>query len=141
MLDKSHKKVVFILRGVSGSGKSSVAKELIEGRCGVICTADDYFEKNGEYRFNAAELGNAHKVCREKFHYALCDKKHDVIVVANTNTTEKDYGYYRDTANEYGANVFFLVVENRHDNKDVHNVPDENLRIQEQRIRNSLKLR
>ncbi len=135
------KKTVYILRGVSGSGKTTLAKELIEGRRGVICTADDYFEIDGEYKFNAAELGNAHKACRVKFHYALCDKTHDVIVVANTNTTEKDYGYYQEKANEYGANVFFLVVENRHNNKDVHNVPDENLRIQEQRIKNSLKLR
>lgn len=135
------KKTVYILRGVSGSGKTTLAKELIKGRCGVICTADDYFEKNGLYHFNASQLGHAHAECREKFNDALNDNTVHVIVVANTNTTARDYEPYENLAKEHEANVFFLVIENRHNNKDVHNVPDESRKIQEHRIRNSLKLR
>lgn len=40
-----------------------------------------------------------------------------------------------------GYRVVSLVVENRHGNRDVHNVPDEVKGKQEQRIKNSLKLR
>lgn len=141
MLDKSHKKVVFILRGVSGSGKSSVAEELIKGRRGIICTADDYFDVDGEYKFDSRKLGDAHSYCQSKFVDALIDNAVDVVVVANTNTTERDFSFYQTNGKAHGADVFFLVIENRHDNKDIHNVPDESLKIQEQRIKNSLKLR
>lgn len=37
--------------------------------------------------------------------------------------------------------VFPLIVENRHGNTNVHNVPEETLINQERKLRNNIKLR
>lgn len=134
------KKTVYILRGVSGSGKSTVAEELIKDRKGVICTADDYFETPDGYKFDVRNLGHAHAACKAKFLDALTTDEYDVIVVANTNTTAKEYESYNHYAKQSGALVIFLVVENRHDNIDVHNVPQDVREAQERKIKSSLKL-
>lgn len=136
-------KTVYILRGVSGSGKSTLAESLIVGRSGIICTADDFFMVDGEYKFNPAKLGKAHQECQVKFLGALVSHEYDVIVVANTNTSAKEYNEYlvqMQMHKEYVDKVHYLVIENRHGNKDVHGVPDEIRRAQADRIRNSLQL-
>lgn len=137
-------KTFIILRGVSGSGKSTVAK-LIEdlalgslGRC-VVGTADDYFMKDGVYKFNKFCLGKAHAACKEKIDLAMSFNV-PVIVLANTNTTEKDIKPYIELANKYNYKIISLVVENRHGNKNVHDVPENTLLQQEQNIKGSLKL-
>ncbi len=47
------------------------------------------------------------------------------IAVANTFTQEWEMQPYIDMAKEYGFTVFTIIVENRHDGTNVHNVPDE----------------
>lgn len=133
------KKTVIILRGVSGCGKSALASAIADENT-VICCADDFFMVNGEYRFNANALGYAHKVCREKFESAV-EAGVNRIIVANTNTTEKEFNVYKDFAELYDYMVFSVVIENRHGNKDVHGVPDAVREAQEQRIKNSLILK
>ena len=79
---------VYILRGVSGSGKSTWAKKKAqedpEGTS--ICSADDYFrDKEGNYNFNPSKLTDAHNFCFQKF--VLCATQNFFnIIVDNTNT-------------------------------------------------------
>lgn len=130
-----------ILRGVSGSGKSTVAsfiEELALGRC-VVGTADDYFIKDGVYKFNRFCLGKAHAACKEKIDLAMSFDV-PVVILANTNTTEKDFKSYIELAEKYGYKVISLVVENRHGNTNLHGVPEETLKQQEEKIKGSLKL-
>lgn len=55
------KKIVFIMRGVSGSGKSTIAKELAYPE-GVIHSTDDYFyNEAGEYKFDPTKLSEYHE--------------------------------------------------------------------------------
>ena len=56
------------------------------------------------------------------------------IVVSNTFTQEWEIDYYFELAKEYGYRVYSLIVENRHGNKDVHNVPEEKLLQMKQRF-------
>lgn len=49
------------------------------------------------------------------------------IVIANTNTTEREMHPYMDLARQFGYKVFSVVVENRHGGTNVHNVPDATL--------------
>lgn len=141
---KSFNKVTVIVKGTSGSGKSTFAqyiKNLYAGEDAVICCADNYFyEKYGYYNWNAAELGDAHEYCRNKFLNALKDEC-KLIVVANTCTREKEFSFYSDSANDHGYVVFHLICENRHHGKSVHNVPESILIKQEAQIKTSLKLR
>lgn len=135
-------KIVYILKGVSGSGKSKVAEQLVKNRLGVICCADDYlYNEKGEYDFRLANGGVNHKKCQEKFIDSLFDNTVNVIVVANTNVEPKQWKFYQEEADKANALVFHLVVENRHGGKDSHNVPENILESQEQRIRTHLKLR
>lgn len=134
------KRNLIILKGVSGSGKSTFS-HLIAYPC-CICTADDFFtDKEGNYNFDVAKMGQAHKACQAKFDDALKDDIITNIVIANTNTKPSDYKYYVDKAEKAGFNISYVILENRHGNKDIHNVPEETLQRQEQSIRDNLKLR
>ena len=106
----------------------------------MVCTADDYFEQNGQYNFDATKLGAAHKQSMDKFDKALMDPNVANIVVANTNTKPRDYKHYVDQAAKVGAKVIYVVLEKRHDNPNVHNVPDEALQRQHDNLINNLKL-
>jgi predicted kinase len=103
-------KIAFIIRGVPGSGKSTVAKHLAGG-LGRIVSADHYFEKDGQYRFVREDLGKAHFQCRVAFTEAVADEV-PVIVVDNTNIKKRDYEYYEDFGSRHGYTVVTVVMEN-----------------------------
>jgi|TARA_B110000259_G_C14007145_1_gene398297 predicted ABC-type ATPase len=132
-------KALIILRGVPGCGKSTVAEILSEKGKYPICCADDFFMKDGEYKWNPKQLGFAHKWCQDKARRALDDDL-DVVIIANTSTKEKDYNAYAKMGDIRGYTVFSLVVENRHGGTDVHNVPDAAKTKMAMEIVNSLKL-
>lgn len=54
------------------------------------------------------------------------------IIVANTSTTVKEMQPYYDLAQKYGYKVFSIIVENRHNGINDHNVPEETI----QKMRN-----
>ena len=137
------KKTVIITRGVSGSGKSTVADILVGYHLSwVVCCADDYlYNDKGEYDFTLAKGGVNHIKCQKKFLQCLNDPDINGIVVANTNTKDSDWAFYKQEAEKVGAMVVVMVIENHHGGKDSHNVPEETLQRQKQNIINSLKLR
>ena len=144
---------LFLLRGVPGSGKSTVAKNL---KPKYWVESDHYFmEKEGDewvYRFNADLLGDAHKWCQEqtrlymesmwakacRFKGNKGEKIHN-LVVANTFTTEWEMKPYFKMAEEYGFQVHTLIVENRHESEDIHNVPKEVIQKMADRFEIKLK--
>jgi uridine kinase len=133
-------KTVILLRSVSGAGKSTLANLLASNERWVSVCADDYFtDINGNYNFDASKLGEAHRLCQENFMYWLNNAVVG-IVVANTNTKERDFSFYEKAAKEADAQFFSLIVENRHGNVDVHGVPDATKQRQAENIKNSLLL-
>ena len=138
---RSVNKAVIILSGVSGSGKSFVADLLAESfsELTVICCADDYFtDEDGVYNFNPAKIGKAHKECQDKFLSALLDFDTKNIILANTNTSRKDFKYYQNLCETHKATCVRLVVDNIHNTEDVHNVPQEVRANQFKRLVDSL---
>jgi predicted kinase len=135
-------KNVIILRGVSGSGKSTFASMLARHNSGaVVVTADDYFtSSNGHYEFEASKLGAAHFQCFNRFNDALYNPSVNTIIVANTNTSPRDFKNYVDAAESYGATVTYLVIENRHGNNDVHDVPSDVKERQRNNLKSSIQL-
>jgi hypothetical protein len=132
-------KKVIILRGCSGAGKSTVA-HLFGGKS-VICTADDFFyDEKGIYNFDAFKLSDAHTACRLKFVTAIHDDSIETIIVANTNTQEKEFDFYLDYAKQHDIMYFSLVIENRHGNENVHSVPNYVLERQRDNIIQNLRL-
>jgi uridine kinase len=137
-INSNQDKTAIIVRGVSGVGKTTFANIVAEPK--VVCTADDYFEQDGKYNFDPTKLGEAHKQSMNRFDQALMNPAVKNIVVANTNVKPTDYRYYVDKANEAGVKVIYVVLEKRHDNPNVHSVPDHVLQRQHDSLKNDLKL-
>lgn len=94
-----------ILRGVSGSGKSTHAKELVKGlNSSIVCSADGFFMKDGEYNFDAKLLGQAHAWCKGKVAAAL-ELGVERVVVDNTNTAYWEYEPYLKLGEEAGYEI------------------------------------
>ena len=129
-------KTCILVRGVSGAGKSTFVQECFGSFCNL--EADMYFMKDGEYMFNHCKLKQAHHWCQSETERQM--KFGYDIVVSNTFTTEWEMKPYLDLAEKYGYTVFTVVVEKRHENKDVHNVPEETRQKQAERLYKSIKL-
>lgn len=131
-------KTLYLIRGIPGSGKSSFAHALFHGGAvDVIVEADEYFvQEDGTYLFNPNFLGRAHSLCQERTLLAL--QSGNNVAVSNTSTTEKEVQTYQRIAEETGAKFVSIVVENRHGNQNVHNVPED--KIQQMKNRFSIKL-
>jgi 2',3'-cyclic-nucleotide 3'-phosphodiesterase/NEDD4-binding protein 2 len=78
--------------------------------------------------------------CQQKFLRLLDDHEESLIIVANTSTKDSDFNFYIEEAKKRNIVVFSLVLENRHGNKNIHNVPEHVLERQKENIKNSLKL-
>lgn len=139
-------KILFIIRGVSGCGKSTAAEAIVGAE--NVATADAYFYKlgkertgeNGVYDFDPEKLFVAHRVCKSKVK-KLMTAGVEKIAVANTSTRNADVNTYRKLAEEFGYMSIVLTVENRHGGKNLHGVPDDVLEKQEKQLLNSIQLR
>lgn len=129
-------KTCILVRGVSGAGKSTFVQECFGSFCNL--EADMYFMKDGEYLFEHSKLKQAHGWCQSETERQM--KFGYDIVVSNTFTTEWEMKPYLDLAEKYGYTVFTVIVEKRHENKDVHNVPEETRQKQAERLYKSIKL-
>jgi predicted kinase len=122
--------LMVLLRGISGSGKSTYASLL--GNAGaVICSADDYMVsvETGQYRFDSARLNECHSRCLLKFLDALMAGE-EVVVVDNTNVTVEECAPYILAAEQCGYNI--KVIEffcNPRDalKRNTHSVPEHSL--------------
>lgn len=124
-------KHLYIVRGLPGSGKSTFAKTLV-GSDFLVCEADKYFMVDGEYKFDATKLKEAHESCRNMVETYMKDSLandqfYRQIAVSNTFTQEWEMQPYFDLAEKYGYTVFTVIVENRHGGKNIHGVPQEAL--------------
>lgn len=93
---------LILMRGVTGSGKSTRARELQEQNPGArILSTDDLFIEDGEYRFDPNKLGHNHKHNRERCRLAMLEKA-ELIIIDNTNTRAWEMKPYHLLALEHG---------------------------------------
>ena len=137
-------KILYIVRGIPGSGKSTFAKKIV-GHDFLVCEADKYFinKETGEYKFDVSKIKDAHKFCQDTVETYMKDSLvnnqfYREIAVSNTFTQEWEMDQYFKLAKEYGYKVFSVVVENRHGGTNVHNVPED--KIEQMKNRFSIKL-
>jgi len=117
-------KVLFIVRGIPGSGKSTFAKTL----GGQHYEADMFFiDEDGNYKFDGTKIKDAHKWC-QSFVETDMVLGYQKIVVSNTFTQEWEMKPYMDLAKKHGYKVFTIVVENRHGGNNVHDVPEDKIK-------------
>jgi predicted kinase len=134
-------KELYLLRGLPGAGKSTLAGAL----GGTHLEADMYhIDKNGVYDWKPEKVKDAHKWCQYYVEKAMTWDEHpeiefisagvSKIVVSNTFTQEWEMQPYYDLAKHYGYRVFSIIVENRHGGVNEHNVPAETLEKMKQRF-------
>jgi predicted kinase len=116
-------KELFLLRGLPGAGKSTLANSL----GGMQIEADKYFMDGDEYKFDPSKLKEAHAWCQFIVEEEMNYLKEERIVVSNTFTQEWEMQPYFDLAEKYGYRVYSLIVENRHGGVNEHGVPEEKL--------------
>jgi hypothetical protein len=127
-------KILYIVRGIPGSGKSTFAKTL----GGQHYEADMFFiDGNGEYNFDGSKIKLAHNWCMIQTQKAMVDDE-PKIVVSNTFTQEWEMETYFKLAEENGYKVFTIIVENRHGGVNQHGVPEDKLQMMKDRF--SIKL-
>lgn len=118
---------LILIRGLPGSGKSTLAEQMAKAMGAFHFEADQYFiDENGEYKFDAGDLGKAHAFCLRRTDLAMERKDHDIIV-SNTFTQQWEMDAYFGLAVAHNYQVVTLIVENRHGSKSVHNVPTESI--------------
>lgn len=115
---------LILIRGIPGSGKSTLAKSILSQVYGKHMEADMYFDREGEYKFDATKLGAAHGWCQSETKYFL--EKDITVVVSNTFTTIKELRPYFVMAKELGIVAEVIVCQNQFGN--VHGVPEESLK-------------
>ena len=117
------KKSVTIIRGIPGSGKTTFAELIADGKW-PICCADDYFiDKEGNYNWSIEGLHSAHIYSESRCEHFMKNNT-EKIIVSNTSVTYRDMKAYFELAKKYGYKVFSVVVENRHGGINTHGVPD-----------------
>lgn len=129
---------LILLRGLPGSGKSTVANLIGARGAGYAhFEADMFFMQDGEYKFEPSKLKLAHNWCMIQTEKAMVDDT-AIVIVSNTFTQEWEMEHYYELAKRYNYRVTSLVVENRHGGVNVHNVPED--KVEAMRTRFQLKL-
>ena len=119
---KDKDKILYLIRGISGAGKSCLAKSF----GGKHIEEDMYhLDENGNYDWKPEKVKEAHNWCQAECERAMGWELK--IAVSNTFTQEWEMKPYFDLAEKNGYKVFSIIVENRHGGENVHNVPQETL--------------
>jgi uridine kinase len=125
---------VIFLRGISGSGKSTIASslsQLLGTKNTAVCSADNYFIEDGIYRFESSKLSEAHEACARALKSALAFSNIRYIIVDNTHTRMWHLYNTETLAKESGAEIHYLnivVPDKEHVSlclkRQIHCVPD-----------------
>ena len=115
---------IVLIRGLPGSGKSTMAKSMVSDSIGnfIHVETDEFFvNADGEYRFDGERLTQAHHWCQDKT-LGLLQAGFSVIV-SNTFSRMWEMKAYYDIAASIGANVRVITVTGQYQN--VHGVPED----------------
>ncbi|KAM7113343.1 NEDD4-binding protein 2 isoform 2-T3 [Ciconia maguari] len=99
--------VLVLLRGVPGSGKSYLARTLLEDNPGgIILSTDDYFYKHGQYHYDPNCLEEAHDWNRKRAKEAF-EMRISPIIIDNTNIQAWEMKPYVTLAQQFKYKVMF----------------------------------
>lgn len=97
-------KVLLIIRGVPGSGKSFLAKNLAGKFNGQIFSADKFHIAIGKYTWHQGLAYHAHYICKQLVYYAL-QKNKSPIIIDNTNLRPTEAKPYIKMAKEFNYKI------------------------------------
>lgn len=108
-------KLVIIMRGLPGSGKSFIVKKTMEEMnklniSTTSCSTDDLFNVDGKYTFDASKLKDNHQRNLEIFTQNIKDGV-QVIFVDNTNVAKFEYSNYSKVAKSSDEGYIVTICE------------------------------
>ena len=114
---------LLLIRGLPGSGKSTLAKAIVPSDRHF--EADQYFCRDGVYKFDERLLSKAHLWCMNQVHEAIelanRSSSPGTIVVSNTFTQIREMKQYVKMAERGFWNLSVIKVVGSHPN--IHGVP------------------
>lgn len=131
-------KQLIIIRGLPGTGKSTLAQKIIDSLKYsnvdryIHAEADMFFVgDDGVYRFDPSKLDLAHISCQLSVNDGM-ENGIDCIIVSNTFTTADEIQPYLDLAEEYGYAV--KVIRMTKEYGSIHGVPDKSMERMRRRM-------
>lgn len=122
---------VIIMRGISGSGKTTEAKRWAERVPGAQIVSTDAYMFAGGREFDHTQLERCHEQCKTDFR-ALLEAETPLVIVDNTNTKFSSIVPYIEIIDELGASfsVFQIHVDPKVAfERGTHKVPLETIEV------------
>ena len=116
-----------LIRGLPGSGKSTMARKIALETGALHVEADMWVDYSRPYTTEAARM--AHAICQAQAHKALYYGRD--AVVSNTFTRKWEMQPYLDMARQYGAQINVITATG--DYGSIHNVPDDVIQAMRER--------
>jgi predicted DNA-binding transcriptional regulator YafY/adenylate kinase family enzyme len=109
------KKIAIINRGIPATGKTTFAKKIKNtlakyNLTTTICSTNDFFMRDGAFKFDLEKLGENHKKNQKKFQKALDDGV-DVVICDNINTEPWEANTYYHMAKLKNYKVILIDFE------------------------------
>jgi len=108
------KKLLKLIRGLLGSGKSSLARTLVHANYQqeiptAWCEADMFFlDKEGIYQFDKSKLSQAHRWCQDQIRDSM-KAEIDELIVSNTFCERWEAEPYLEMAKQYDYQVQIIM--------------------------------
>lgn len=119
-MEQQQRKVLYIIRGIPGSGKSTLG-ELVADQA---FSADEYMvDERGKYKFDPTRLKECHDYCFRSVVSAMKVGTQPILAVCNTFSQEWEYMRYIFVALAYGYDPIGVNVQGLHEN--IHGCPGD----------------
>jgi predicted kinase len=110
---------LLLIRGLPGSGKTTLAKEVYVPQGFLHFESDDFFRKNGRYAFDPRRRNDARQWCRDQVYEALLAGRD--VVVSDNFLSKCEVRPYRDLANHLKAYLKIITLRTQFGSKHITN--------------------